>query len=70
MIPVKDPTSDMAQIAKKGSPLVRDKRQQNEQMKAQGKYWEVAGTNLGNVLGIKKSAEEDEGYFHFSFFEI
>ena len=28
---------------------------------AQGKYWEVAGTALGNVLGIKATDEESDG---------
>jgi len=30
-------------------------------LQAQGKYWEVAGTTLGNVLGIKATDEESDG---------
>lgn len=44
VLPVKDPTSDMAMVARKGSKLVRERREQRERMKAQKKEWEVAGT--------------------------
>ncbi|XP_026866548.2 pre-mRNA-splicing factor ATP-dependent RNA helicase PRP16 isoform X1 [Electrophorus electricus] len=57
VIPVKDPTSDMAIISRKGSQLVRKHREQKERKKAQHKHWELAGTKLGDIMGIKK--EED-----------
>ncbi|KAF9166563.1 DEAH-box RNA helicase prp16 [Actinomortierella ambigua] len=56
---VKDPTSDMAVFSRKGSRLVREKREQAERLKAQPKF-EVAGTALGNVMGLKNPEEEDE----------
>ncbi|KAK9727570.1 Pre-mRNA-splicing factor ATP-dependent RNA helicase PRP16 [Basidiobolus ranarum] len=55
--PVRDPTSDMALFARKGSTLVREKREQAERQKATAKYFELAGTALGNVMGIKKEGE-------------
>ncbi|KYQ89592.1 DEAD/DEAH box helicase [Tieghemostelium lacteum] len=55
---VRDPTSDLAIISKKGSNLVREYREKRDRMKSQKKVWELGGTNLGNVMGIKK--EEDE----------
>ncbi|KAK7169839.1 hypothetical protein R3I94_000163 [Phoxinus phoxinus] len=58
VIPVKDPTSDMAIISRKGSQLVRRHREQKERKKAQHKHWELAGTKLGDIMGIKKSEEE------------
>lgn len=63
---VRDPTSDMAIFSRKGSALVREKREQAERAKAANKF-ELAGTTLGNVMGIK--AKEDEGRFFF-FFEV
>ncbi|RUP44791.1 Asp-Glu-Ala-His box polypeptide 38, isoform CRA_d, partial [Jimgerdemannia flammicorona] len=54
---VRDPTSDLAVFSRKGSQLVREKREQAERAKAANKF-ELAGTALGNVMGIK--AKEDE----------
>lgn len=59
VIPVKDATSDMAIISRKGSQLVRRHREQKERKKAQHKHWELAGTKLGDIMGIQK--KEDGG---------
>ncbi|GFT90482.1 pre-mRNA-splicing factor ATP-dependent RNA helicase PRP16 [Nephila pilipes] len=59
IVPVKDPTSDMAMIARKGSHAVRTFREQKERKKAQKKEWELAGTRLGDIMGIKKVDETD-----------
>uniref|UniRef100_A0A3Q3NK15 Pre-mRNA-splicing factor ATP-dependent RNA helicase PRP16 n=1 Tax=Labrus bergylta TaxID=56723 RepID=A0A3Q3NK15_9LABR len=59
VIPVKDATSDMAIISRKGSQLVRKHREQKERKKAQHKHWELAGTKLGDIMGIKKTEEAD-----------
>ncbi|KAI5365966.1 putative helicase, P-loop containing nucleoside triphosphate hydrolase [Septoria linicola] len=53
---VKDPQSDMAVFAKKGSKVVREKRQQKERQKQAQQATSAAGTTLGNVTGVK---EED-----------
>ncbi|KAF3927460.1 hypothetical protein ABW21_db0208484 [Orbilia brochopaga] len=50
---VRDPQSDMAIFSKKGSVLVRERRQQRERAKQAQEATNLAGTNLGNVLGIK-----------------
>ncbi|XP_053948845.1 pre-mRNA-splicing factor ATP-dependent RNA helicase PRP16-like [Anastrepha ludens] len=63
VIPVKDPTSDMALIARKGSGLVRVYREQKERRKAQKKHWELGGTKLGNIMGIEKKADEEDAKF-------
>ena len=57
--PIQDPTSDLAVLSRKGSQLVRRYREEKERKKAQQKHWELAGTKLGNVLGIKVSKEEE-----------
>lgn len=59
VIPVKDATSDMAIISRKGSQLVRKHREQKERKKAQHKQWELAGTKLGDIMGIKKTEDPD-----------
>uniref|UniRef100_A0A8B9KZE3 RNA helicase n=1 Tax=Astyanax mexicanus TaxID=7994 RepID=A0A8B9KZE3_ASTMX len=60
VIPVKDATSDMAIISRKGSQLVRKHREQKERKKAQHKHWELAGTKLGDIMGIKKKEDGSE----------
>ncbi|XP_055537678.1 pre-mRNA-splicing factor ATP-dependent RNA helicase PRP16 [Wyeomyia smithii] len=63
VIPVKDATSDMALVARKGSQLVRTYREQKERKKAQKKHWELGGTKLGNIMGVaKKQDDEDAKY--------
>ncbi|XP_059373492.1 pre-mRNA-splicing factor ATP-dependent RNA helicase PRP16-like [Carassius carassius] len=61
VIPVKDATSDMAIISRKGSQLVRRHREQKERKKAQHKHWELAGTKLGDIMGIKKTEDGSDG---------
>ena len=58
LILLQDSTSDMAKIASKGSLLVRRHREEKERKKAQHKHWELAGTRLGEILGIKKKPDE------------
>lgn len=54
--PVKDPTSNMAVIAKKGSPTVDHFRETREKGKSRMKYWEL-GTAFG--AKVKEQAEID-----------
>lgn len=60
VVPVKDVTADMAVIASKGSKTVRTFREQEERKNAQEKHWELAGSKLGNLMGIKEKIEEDQ----------
>lgn len=53
-----DATSDLAVLSRKGSQLVKRHRLEKEIRKSQRKNWELAGTKLGNLLGIK--AKEDD----------
>jgi pre-mRNA-splicing factor ATP-dependent RNA helicase DHX38/PRP16 len=59
--PIRDPTSDMAVFAKKGSPLVKEKREQAERAKAAAKLASLGGTQLGNIMGVKDEEAEAEG---------
>ena len=58
MLLPQDPTCDMALLARKGSLTVRTYREQKERKKAQKKHWELAGTQIGNILGVKKEEEK------------
>lgn len=54
---VRDPQSDMAVFSRKGSKVVRDRRAQRERTKQAQEATKVAGTALGNLMGVK----DDEG---------
>uniref|UniRef100_A0A060T7K3 Pre-mRNA-splicing factor ATP-dependent RNA helicase PRP16 n=1 Tax=Blastobotrys adeninivorans TaxID=409370 RepID=A0A060T7K3_BLAAD len=54
---VRDPESDLAQAARRGSTLVSERRQLRERQKQARDAASMAGTALGNVLGIE---EEDD----------
>ncbi|KAJ0094471.1 hypothetical protein Patl1_16915 [Pistacia atlantica] len=58
IMPIKDPTSDMAIISRKGSVLVREMREKQSMNKSRQRFWELAGSNLGNLLGVEKTAEQ------------
>jgi pre-mRNA-splicing factor ATP-dependent RNA helicase DHX38/PRP16 len=58
--PIRDATSDLAVFSRKGSRLVMEKRSQQERAKA-AKSLNVAGSNLGNIMGVKEEATEEDG---------
>lgn len=59
--PVKDPTSDMAVLARRGSPLVKEMREKKERQRVM-RSLEGAGTTLGNIMG-KGASENQLGEF-------
>eukprot|EP00252_Welwitschia_mirabilis_P020288 TRINITY_DN4939_c0_g2_i1.p1 TRINITY_DN4939_c0_g2~~TRINITY_DN4939_c0_g2_i1.p1 ORF type:complete len:1316 (-),score=327.22 TRINITY_DN4939_c0_g2_i1:168-4115(-) len=58
VMPVKDPTSDMAIISRKGSALLREIREKQSANKSRQRFWELAGSKLGNILGVEKTEEQ------------
>merc|ERR1719362_2254837 len=68
--PVKDPTSDMAILAKQGSKVVKQVRENQEQGKFRARFWELAGTSIGKAMGVKdkggsaEDGEADEDFDH------
>ncbi|KAI1096077.1 P-loop containing nucleoside triphosphate hydrolase protein [Rostrohypoxylon terebratum] len=54
---VKDYQSDMAVFSRKGSRVVKERRQQRERQRQAQEATNMAGTALGNLMGVK----EDEG---------
>lgn len=57
---VKDLTSDMAKLSKKGSVLLRTIRESNDRGKMRERFWELAGSKLGDLLNIKKREESND----------
>ncbi|KAK3016011.1 hypothetical protein RJ639_006735 [Escallonia herrerae] len=60
ILPIRDPTSDMAIISRKQSNLLREFREKQSMKKSRQRFWELAGSKLGNVLGIEMTAEQIE----------
>ncbi|KAL5511427.1 DHX38 [Sanghuangporus vaninii] len=58
--PIRDPTSDLAVFAKKGSALVKEKREQAERAKAAAKIANLGGTSLGNIMGVRDEEADAE----------
>ncbi|KAL8052410.1 hypothetical protein ABFX02_05G002500 [Erythranthe guttata] len=58
VMPLKDPTSDMAIISRKGSNLVREIHEKQSMNKSRQRFWELAGSKLGEILGVEKTAEQ------------
>lgn len=58
IMPLKDPTSDMAIISRKGSALVRETHEKQSMNKSRQRFWELAGSKLGDILGVEKTAEQ------------
>jgi len=57
---VRDPSSDMAVNARKGSGLLREVREKKEMMKMRKRFWELGGSRMGDVMGIAKPQDQDE----------
>eukprot|EP00918_Siedleckia_nematoides_P020615 GHVU01044084.1.p1 GENE.GHVU01044084.1~~GHVU01044084.1.p1 ORF type:complete len:254 (+),score=54.95 GHVU01044084.1:438-1199(+) len=55
----RDPTGDLATIAKRGSAVLRELKKQEDRMKMRKKFWELAGSTLGGLLGVKSEAEKE-----------
>jgi len=60
VIPVKDPASDIAVLATKGSVLVRREKEKSAAIKGQKKEWNLAGTQIGKIMGIEAPKEEED----------
>ncbi len=60
LIPLQDPDGVMTKVAGKGSAMVRYFREQKERRRAQKKEWELAGTRIGEIMGIKQVESEEK----------
>ena len=58
---VRDPSSDLAKIARKGCLSVQEYRKKRDLNKCREKFWEIEGSKIGGLMGVKeKEAEEEE----------
>lgn len=57
---VKDPSSDMATNARKGSELLKHVRERKDKMKMRNRFWELGGSKIGDAMGIARPAEMEE----------
>lgn len=57
---VKDPSSDIAVLAKKGSEALKRAREMRERSKMRKRFWELGGSKMGDAIGIKKEEEVDD----------
>lgn len=64
VLPLKDATSDMAVISRKGSTLVKEMREKKDSNKGRARFWEMAGSKMGAITGLtadeKQVAEVEE----------
>ncbi|KAB2636978.1 pre-mRNA-splicing factor ATP-dependent RNA helicase PRP16-like [Pyrus ussuriensis x Pyrus communis] len=60
IMPIKDPTSDMAIISREGSALIRKTHEKQNMNKLRQRFWELAGSKLGDILGVEKALEQVE----------
>jgi len=59
---VKDETSDLAVVARKGSEVLKKYKENKDRFRATKRFWEVKGTKTGDLLGEEREAEKfDEG---------
>lgn len=61
---MKDPSSDIAVLAAKGSLLVRREREKAAAIKGQKKEWNLEGTQIGKVMGVEKKKEPKSDEAH------
>jgi len=59
VLPVKDVTSDMAQIARKGSALVKEVRAKREANKGRDRFWEMKGSKMGSITGTTQAENQE-----------
>ena len=59
VLPVKDVTSDMAQIARKGSALVKEVRAKREENKGRDRFWEMKGSKMGSITGTTQAENQE-----------
>ncbi|CAL5219753.1 g1653 [Coccomyxa viridis] len=59
VMPIRDPTSDMAVIARNGSHLVKEVREKKEKNKSRARFWEMAGSKIGKITGLTEEEKEE-----------
>ena len=59
VMPLKDPTSDLAVIARNGSKLVKEIREKKDSNKSRARFWEMSGSKMGKITGLTNTEKEE-----------
>ena len=59
VMPIKDPTSDLAVISRNGSKLVKEIREKKDENKSRARFWEMAGSKMGKITGLTEKEVEE-----------
>jgi pre-mRNA-splicing factor ATP-dependent RNA helicase DHX38/PRP16 len=51
----------LAVLARNGSKLLNETREKKEKSKSRKKFWELAGSKMGSIMGIKDEKGEGKG---------
>ncbi|KAK1935937.1 putative DEAH box RNA helicase [Babesia divergens] len=57
---VKDQTSDIAQMAKKGSAILRHLKEESERNASRVRFWDLEGSKLGTLLRLEEVRENPQ----------
>lgn len=57
---VRDASSDFAKMAREGSATLRSLREQKEKHTMRQKFWELGGTRMGDVTGVKEDEQDGD----------
>lgn len=60
VLPLKDPTSDVAVLSKKGSKILRETKEQKDRLASLKNFWELEGSKMGDLIGVARKASEGE----------
>ena len=58
----------MATVSRKGCHSVRVHREKKEALKAQRREWELAGTKIGDIMGVERKEDKDVSSASFLLF--
>lgn len=61
VLPVRDPTSDVAVLSRKGSKILRETKDQKDRLASLKSFWQLEGSKMGNLIGVAQKASEDAG---------
>eukprot|EP00007_Cunea_sp_BSH-02190019_P004139 CAMPEP_0174249166 /NCGR_PEP_ID=MMETSP0417-20130205/43443_1 /TAXON_ID=242541 /ORGANISM="Mayorella sp, Strain BSH-02190019" /LENGTH=664 /DNA_ID=CAMNT_0015329035 /DNA_START=83 /DNA_END=2073 /DNA_ORIENTATION=+ len=57
---VRDPTSDLAVVARKGSHALMRLRQEKDKHRSRDRFWDLAGSKIGNMMGVADPKGDQE----------
>lgn len=61
VLPVKDPTSDVAVLSRKGSKILRETKDQKDRLASLKQFWALEGSKMGDLIGVARKAASEQG---------